>query len=584
VIRSGRSGWTAGDTLALVALLGLAVALWLPRLRGPLDLRYDAGVYYTLGTSIAEGRGYRLLNEPGAIQAIQYPPLLPMLGAAHERVLGTSDPAVVGPWLRRTFFALFLGYIGAVFLLSRRYLRPRYALLVGVVTVLHVQTVFMSDLFGAEIPYALATVLFFLCLPDPAETSANGDRATRRPFAAGVLAVAAYGLRTAGAALMAAWVGESFLRRHWGQLAARTAVAAAAVGAWQGYTSHVKQSDAYQHPAYAYQRAGYQFYNVGYLDNIAYIDPFRPELGRASAGDLARRVLGNLGYIPRSLGEAVSMPRGWWVGEIERVNEGLGGRGMPLWIVDVALVSLSIPIVAGLILLAAQGAWLIGLYLLASIALITITPWPGQFSRYLIPLTPFLSLGLLAMPAALARRRRHFPARPPYHSVESVLMAVVVLVVVQQVYTVVKAYTKHHSPATYTDARGRPHEYALFFYDETWRLQDAGLAWLAAHAKPGEIVAASTPHWAYLKTGLQSVMPPFEPDPRRAQALVDGVPVEYLIVDALSFVDIGRRYTQPMLDSFPDRWRLVYATVDSGPRIYQRRSPGKKDSPSAGTK
>jgi hypothetical protein len=583
VIRSASARWAAGDTLALVALLGLAVALWLPRLAGPLDLRYDAGVYYTLGTSIAEGRGYRLLNEPGAIQAIQYPPLLPLLGAAHEWVLGTSDPAVVGPWLRRTFCVLFLGYIGAVFLLSRRYLRPGYAFLVGVVTALHVQTVFMSDLFGAEIPYALATVLFVLCLPDPAPAS-DESLATRRPFAAGTLAVAAYGLRTAGAALMAAWVGESFLRRHWGQLAVRTAVGAAAVGAWQGYTAHVKRSEPYQHPAYTYQRAGYQFYNVGYLDNIAYIDPFRPELGRASVGDLARRVLGNLRYIPKSVGEAVSMPSGWWVGEIERVNQRLVGQGVPLWIADVALVSLSLPVVAGLILLAAQGAWLIGLYVLASVALITITPWPGQFSRYLIPLTPFLALGLLAIPAALARRRRHFPGLPPYRWLENVLMAAVVLVVAQQVYTAGKAYTKHHTPATYTDAHGRPRQYALFFYDETWRLQDAGLAWLATHAKPGEIVAASTPHWAYLKTGLPSIMPPFEPDARRAQALVDGVPVAYLVVDALSFLDIGRRYTQPMLDSFPDRWRLVYATVDSGPRIYQRRPPGRKDAPSAGTK
>src|SRR5436309_13965020 len=97
----------------LSVLILLSLLLWLPRLRGPLDLRYDAGVYYTLGTSIAEGKGYRLLNEPGAIQAIQYPPLLPLLGAAHERVLGTSDPAVVGPWLRRTFCVLFLGYIAA---------------------------------------------------------------------------------------------------------------------------------------------------------------------------------------------------------------------------------------------------------------------------------------------------------------------------------------------------------------------------------------------------------------------------------------------------------------------------------------
>ena len=35
--------------------------------------------------------------------------------------------------------------------------------------------------------------------------------------------------------------------------------------------------------AYAYQRAPYQYYNVSYLENIRYVDPFVPELGVVSA-------------------------------------------------------------------------------------------------------------------------------------------------------------------------------------------------------------------------------------------------------------------------------------------------------------
>src|SRR6188472_3759408 len=68
-------------------VVGLAIVLWLPRLSGPIDLRWDAGVYYVLGTSMAEGHGYRILSEPGAPEAIQYPPLLPAFVALHQRLL-----------------------------------------------------------------------------------------------------------------------------------------------------------------------------------------------------------------------------------------------------------------------------------------------------------------------------------------------------------------------------------------------------------------------------------------------------------------------------------------------------------------
>ena len=47
------------ERFILCVLLLLGAIIWLPRLNGPLDLRWDAGTYYVLGTSLAEGRGYR---------------------------------------------------------------------------------------------------------------------------------------------------------------------------------------------------------------------------------------------------------------------------------------------------------------------------------------------------------------------------------------------------------------------------------------------------------------------------------------------------------------------------------------------
>src|SRR5919107_144320 len=222
--------------MQLAILVALSLALWLPRLRGPLDLRYDAGVYYVLGTSLAEGRGYRLLSEPGAIQAVQYPPLLPALVAVHQRLTGTSDPAITGQWLRITYAVLFIGYILAVYFLASRFLPRGFAFLTAMITSLHAQTSWMSDLLFTEIPFALVMVLFLL--------AASSGRRTR-PGVAGVLAISGYLLRSVGIAALAAWVAESFLRRNPRQLIARAAVSLIPVLGWQLYIGGVQKGPEY---------------------------------------------------------------------------------------------------------------------------------------------------------------------------------------------------------------------------------------------------------------------------------------------------------------------------------------------------
>src|SRR3954464_4957104 len=110
-VATGDGSVRRSDRLSVALILGLSFSLGAPRLRGPIDLRYDAGVYYITGISLAEGRGYRLLNEPGEIHAIQYPPLLPAFVALHVRALGTGDPVVVGHALRISFAVLFTCYL-----------------------------------------------------------------------------------------------------------------------------------------------------------------------------------------------------------------------------------------------------------------------------------------------------------------------------------------------------------------------------------------------------------------------------------------------------------------------------------------
>src|SRR4029077_13248406 len=126
----------------------------------------------------------------------------------YERALGTTNPAVVAPWLRISYAVLFLIYALAALALAKRYLSPAFGLAGTALCLLHFQTIFLSDLLFAELPFALVTVLFALV--------ASNIQSTLRPWqretASFTLAAAGFLLRTAGVALLAAWALEAVSR------------------------------------------------------------------------------------------------------------------------------------------------------------------------------------------------------------------------------------------------------------------------------------------------------------------------------------------------------------------------------------
>jgi hypothetical protein len=273
-----------------MVVIALAIILWLPRLSGPIDLRWDAGVYYLLGTSLATGHGYRILSEPGAPEALQYPPLLPAVVALYERALGSTDPAIVGSWLRKSYAALYLAFALVVLALARRYLRTGFAVIAVALSLLQVNTLFCSDLLFTELPFALVSVVFVLVAVDgPLES-----RPWLQEVTSFALAAVGFLLRTAGIALLGAWVLEALARRHWRLALTRGLLALLPILAWQAHVARVRGSYEYAHPAYEYQRAAYQFYNVSYAENASLINPYRPELGRVTADAVVSRVVRNL--------------------------------------------------------------------------------------------------------------------------------------------------------------------------------------------------------------------------------------------------------------------------------------------------
>jgi len=558
----------------LYAILGLLVlALWLPRFHGPIDFRWDGGVYYVLGTSLAEGKGYRLLNEPGEIQANQYPPLLPLIIAAHQLVLGTSDPLVVGRLLRFSSFVAFMAYIFAIHALMRQHLSSAFAFWGTVVALLNVHTYFLSDLCFPDMLYGFLTVGFLLVYGREARTPSSAW--------AGAVAIAAFALRTAGIALLVAWIGEGLVRRQWKTALLRGLIAAIPVLSWFSYVQSVETSAAYQHPAYAYQRADYMFYNVSYAKNVSLIDPFDPALGYSTVGDRVGRFLSNVSVVPRYIGESVSSMRRVWEAEREEVSRRIGTDVGPPWIVNVPLYVLGCLVLFGTALLVVNGQLLIPLCILSSVGLVCLTPWPEQFNRYLCPTVPLLALSLCTAIAWALKQSWQYPVVRWGGILRVVAGSIVVGICLQQVATTVAVYTKRHLEVRYHTRQGETVGYRLFFYMDSYRALDAGVDWLMAHAGSGDVIAVSMPHWVHLRTGNKVVMPPFESDPLKAQQLLDSVPVTYLILDEGLAID-SQRFTKGVVERFPERWKRVYSddiTTETGDRheqafaIYERLYP-----------
>ena len=192
-------------------MIALALLLWAPRFSGPIDLRWDAGVYYLLGTSLAKGEGYRIASEPGSPEALQYPPLLPALVALHQWALAQRT---LRSWRRGCGVPTrpFVVYSLVVLALAKRHLSPGFALAATALCMLHMMTIFLSDLLFAELPFAVVSVVFALVAASRlADVAAVGTRDGV------VCACRAQGffLRTIGVALLAAWVMEALIRRRW---------------------------------------------------------------------------------------------------------------------------------------------------------------------------------------------------------------------------------------------------------------------------------------------------------------------------------------------------------------------------------
>ncbi len=297
-------------------------------------------MYYVLGTSLAAGEGYALRSEPTHLTADVWPPLLPVVIAAAQRILHTSDPVVVGRWLRAFCFLVWLAFILGTFVVLRSIGDRRFAAAGTLLTGLHMTTVWLSDRVYADLPFAVCVL-------------AAVGVATRRPRHSEALffvsASCAFLFRTAGLAIFAAWLLDAAVAAQWRTVLRRALLIAVPVAAWSGYVAWVERGADYTHPPYEYARADYQLYNVSYTRNMRLRDPNVPALGVVSSGELVMRAARNVRTTVTHLGEAVTaLERDWSTLVVKATQLPVVGRAIPWRIIRFGLALYGCLIIAGL--------------------------------------------------------------------------------------------------------------------------------------------------------------------------------------------------------------------------------------------
>jgi hypothetical protein len=551
------------DPACRIVLLVAALALWAGRLEGPLDLRWDAGVYYSTGVALAHGDGYRLPSEPRDILAVQYPPGLPLLVAAAIRLLGTSDPDRVGTALRWVWLVLSIGQAQLGYSLARRWLHSLPALAAALTATLAVPTIFYSDVLFAELPFGIVVLGFLLLHRRPASRS--------RVALEWAVATVSFLLRTLGLAVLLAWVVERLFERRWKSALLRLVAVAVPTLLWSWYVRQVTHSDDFLHPAYEYQRADYQFHNVPYAQNLQLVDAFAPEEGQVTASAAAGRLVENTSRVVRSFGETLSTyARMLTIVTAKNLEEQIGldrAIGRPIgtaFIWGVAFTSL-----LGLAALAFRGGRRAVLTVFLTAGMLATTPWPAQYPRYLMPFAMVLGIAWIAGLQTLAR-----PPRPTWPSRVfrgGAAAAAVTLLALDCLAARDAFKTRARGPVRFAGPQSGTPGSRPFFYERPWSDFDEAVEWLRSRVAPADVIVATEPHYAWLRLGHKVILPPFEPDPAEAVRLLDTVPARYVIVDRFTHLDIGRRYALPAVESDPSRWQRVYGNPERGAQIFRRR-------------
>ncbi len=475
----------------LVAASG-ALAVYVLRLDHAAGLIVDDAWYVVLAKALAEGEGYRLISSGAAQILPAVPPGFPLLLST---VFGVHPefPANV-PALKAVSIAAMSG-VGAItyrYLAGERMLTPSLAGLVALATILTPAFVFLAtSTVMAECVFTLGQI-GAVWLVDRASRMQTARIGRRHAMLAGLVAGAAFLIRSAGIASIAAGVVLLCWRRRWTSAAVFGLTAVAVCAPWFTYAA-VNAPTAAERMAHGGAMA------YSYADLLHFREGGVQQSGRATPGDVATRIVQNLTSIFGKDAGAIVLPTAYRgsnesgqevisIGASRVLMAGSMGNSAGTYVISILV---SLVAFVGFVAAARQTVTTAEVLVPLSVAMIALVP--SWSFRYTLTLTPFILYyfvrGLVVCVHWLKSRTNGRHAGPASAAAARIALL-----------TVLGLHALDHAQYLLLRQDPGPVEWLGDAAEA-----DALFEWMNANLTDDDLVASTNPGLVYLRTGRRTV-------------------------------------------------------------------------------
>lgn len=494
--------------LIAVAWFGIAKYTFNPK----PDLNGDNINYYIYASALASGQGYCDLSAPGSPATNNFPPGYPLLMTPLRMI---TDSVVAQKWLNEIFVLLTLLLL--FFGLQRAGLPMAISFTAAISGAFLPRLFHFSTMMMSEASFLLTSVIILYCLVRMSEGEKHNSphgwwSELHSPWFYLMLITLAlnYHIRTQGLAMIAGVLLALLIGKRW------VAFGATAVGFVLGALP------------WKLRNAALGLNGNRYIDAMMQANPWRPEEGTLSVGEMISRFFDTLQMLLFQAIPNTVMP-------FFNTNPDQPEYTLGIYLAGAIMIGLMI-----------FGCWRMGkwrwvmlAYIAATLGLISLFSTPSG-SRYITTILPLLSAALLVGLWSLVTL---IPKRAAW------LDSAVALALLALLLTCQSGMQDEHKQS----AQRYPKQYKQFF-----QIGER----LKKHTPQGTVVCSRKPQMLYLYSERPGVGYKFTQDAKELIADLVNKQVDYVILDALGYSSTAH-YLYPAIQKYPQYFTPVIHYEDT---------------------